>query len=108
MFYSNFVRQCAKIGKSPSAALVEAGISKPMASRWKSGTMPTDATIAKLADYFGITVEELKAYEETKKDTAQKSDVMDIETLFRSLNHLSSTQLLEVSERVNEVLKSRL
>ena len=45
--------------KTPSAVALEIGLTKPSVSRWKSGSMPTDATLQKVADYFGITVDEL-------------------------------------------------
>lgn len=61
MFYDNFIRACNLIGKTPSAALSEAGIDKSASTRWKNGKKPTDATIHKLADYFGISPEDLTA-----------------------------------------------
>lgn len=59
MFYENFIKACNYIGKSPSAALTEAGIDKSAATRWSKGKKPTDATVHKLADYFGISPEDL-------------------------------------------------
>ena len=54
MFYDNFLKACNMRGISPSAALTAAGIDKSAGTRWKNGKVPTDATIQKLADYFGI------------------------------------------------------
>ena len=59
MFYDNFIKACNLKGKTPSAALSEAGIDKSAATRWKNGKKPTDATLRKLADYFGVSPEEL-------------------------------------------------
>lgn len=59
MFYDNFIKACNLKGKTPSAALSEAGIDKSASTRWKNGKKPTDATIHKLADYFGVSPEEL-------------------------------------------------
>lgn len=59
MFYDNFIKACNLRGKTPSAALSEAGIDKSAATRWKNGKKPTDATLHKLADYFGISPEDL-------------------------------------------------
>lgn len=59
MFYDNFIKACNLKGKTPSAALSEAGIDKSAATRWKNGKKPTDATLHKLADYFGVSPEEL-------------------------------------------------
>ena len=59
MFYDNFIKACTSIRKTPSAVLSEAGIDKSAASRWKKGKNPTDATLQKLADYFGISPTDL-------------------------------------------------
>lgn len=59
MFYDNYLRLCNSVGKTPSAVALEIGLTKPSVSRWKSGSMPTDATLKRIADYFGITVDEL-------------------------------------------------
>ena len=55
MFYDNFIKACNSAGKSPSAVVVEAGISKPAVTRWKKGQQPTDASLQKLSNYFGIS-----------------------------------------------------
>lgn len=58
-FYDNFLRLCNKVGKSPSKVLLEMGGTKSAVTRWKNGGMPTDATIQKIADYFGVQVSDL-------------------------------------------------
>lgn len=59
MFYDNYIRLCNGIGKSPSAVAEEIGLKKATVTGWKRGSMPTDATVHKLADYFGVSPEEL-------------------------------------------------
>lgn len=54
MFYDNFIKACHLMGVTPSAALQNAGINKSAGTRWKKGHVPTDATLQKLVDYFGI------------------------------------------------------
>lgn len=73
-FYENYVKLCNSVGKSPSAVAVELKFGKPSVTRWKSGTEPRDATLKKIADYFGVTVEYLKG-EEAKKDPATNGKV---------------------------------
>lgn len=58
-FYENFVKQCNRIGKTPSKVAQEAHISKSIVSRWKNGGGVTDATAMKIAEYFGVPVQEL-------------------------------------------------
>jgi transcriptional regulator with XRE-family HTH domain len=73
-FYNKYIRLCTEKGISPSAAAIEIGIRKSNVTYWKSNrNNPSDATLQKIADYFGVTVEYLKG-EETKKDPGQKTE----------------------------------
>ena len=56
MFYDNYVRLCNSVKKSPSAVAQEIGFQKSSVTRWKNGSMPTDASLQSIADYFGVTV----------------------------------------------------
>lgn len=58
-FYENFVRQCNRVGKTPSKVAQEIQISKSIVSRWKYGGGVTDATAMKIAEYFGVSIDEL-------------------------------------------------
>ena len=60
-FYSNFLYQCASKGVSPSAAALAVNLSNAAATGWKKGKQPSDVTLAKLAAYFGCTVDDLTA-----------------------------------------------
>lgn len=87
MFYDNFVKLCNSVDKSPSAVALEIGIYKSTVSNWKNrGTFPTDATLQKIADYFGVSVAELTA--EQKENPAENGEVdysdMELLAAFRS------------------------
>ena len=73
MFYDKFVNLCASIGKKPTPVAQELGISKGTVASWKRrGNDPTDAYLAKIANYFGVSVDELRGdTENEKKPTAQ-------------------------------------
>ena len=58
-FYEKYLCLCNSINKSPSAVALELKIGKPSVTRWKNGATPRDATVLKIADYFGVTVAEL-------------------------------------------------
>ena len=58
-FYNNFVRLCNSVGKSPSRVVLDVGGTKSAITRWKNGGNPTDATAMKIAEYFGVSVQEL-------------------------------------------------
>ena len=58
-FYERFIGLCNKVGKTPSRVAMEVGLSKPVVNRWKNGSTPTDATAMKIAEYFGVSIQEL-------------------------------------------------
>lgn len=69
-FYDNYIKLCAVHDKSPTAASKEIGLSNAAASGWKNGKKPSAVTKQKLADYFGVTVEELTGEEQKEKPNA--------------------------------------
>lgn len=69
MFYDNYIRLCNSVNKTPSAVAIEMGISKTSVNRWKNGSYPTDATMQRIANYFDVTIDELKG-RELKENTA--------------------------------------
>lgn len=73
MFYDKFVNLCASIGKKPTPVAQELGISKGTVASWKRrGNDPTDAYLAKIANYFGVSIDDLRGdTENEKKPTAQ-------------------------------------
>lgn len=81
MFWTQFTHLCACVGKSPNAVAAEIGIPSGSITAWSKGTQPRNATVKKIAKYFGVTEEYLlhgiKHFEgeEIKKDTALASDV---------------------------------
>ena len=78
-FYENYLALCEKVGKSPSRVALEIPLSKPTVTRWSNGGGITDATARKVANYFGVTVEELMGEskgEGIKKDPVPKDEVV--------------------------------
>lgn len=72
-FYENYVQLCNQINKSPSAVAIELKIGKPSVTRWKSGVKPRYATAMKVANYFGVTVEDLMG--ESKGEGIKKGPI---------------------------------
>lgn len=71
MFWDNFVKQCEAVEKSPSIVSEELGFNRSAVTAWKNGVLPRVASRKKIADYFGITVEELMG---TKKELAGEGE----------------------------------
>lgn len=75
MFWDNFLAECAKKGKSPAVVAEELGFSNSATTCWKNGSLPRMSSRKKIADYFGITVEELMG---TKKEPAGMGELDDV------------------------------
>lgn len=54
--HANFIRLCTEAGKTPTKVAEEAGVSKSLISRWKSGGGLTDRTALKLSNQLGVPV----------------------------------------------------
>jgi transcriptional regulator with XRE-family HTH domain len=85
LFWDNFVVECAKKKKSPAAVAEELGFSNSMPTSWKNGSLPRMSSRKKLADYFGVTVDELMG---TKKEPAGmdglKWEWADVEAAYKN------------------------
>ena len=56
MFWNTYTTLCAKQGASPNAVAKSLSIASGTVTKWKNGAMPQNATLKKLADYFGVPV----------------------------------------------------
>ena len=83
MFYINYVALCNKIGKSPSAAAEEMGFKRSVVTRWSKGSTPRQSTLQKVAEYFGITVDELLGKEKQPADGELSDEEKAMLDLFR-------------------------
>lgn len=76
MFYENYLELCSRKGKSKTAVAKEIGLDSKSVTGWKNGAVPRNGTLKKLADYFGITVEELMKEENPAGQGGIKSERM--------------------------------
>lgn len=92
-FYENYVKLCNSVGKSPSAVAVELKLGKPSVTRWKNGAEPRDATLQKIADHFGVTVDFLKGEEQTNFYMRYCAGYPDCQSPARELQHIQRNSL---------------
>lgn len=102
LFYENFKQQCEKIGKHPSVAASELGFNKSTAAKWKTGVVPQIGSRKKIADYFGITVEELMG--EKKEPTGNGGLDEQLQNIVELLNGATK----EERDAVETLLTSRV
>lgn len=111
MFYDNFVALCASVNKTPAYVGRELGIDKSTISCWKARkTKPSDVNAQKIADYFGVTVEELMSDTPSagiKKDPIPKDGAVSQEKqqLLDMIDGLSDEQCRKLAGFIAEALK---
>lgn len=64
MFKKNFIKLCNAKGVAPTVACSKVGLSNAAFSCWTDESVPRKTTLLKIADYFGVTVEDLLKEEE--------------------------------------------
>lgn len=109
MFYSNYVKLCSKLNKSPSAVGEELGFTRASVTGWGNGATPRKSSLIKIADYFGVTVAELMSgVGEQKEAPATKGEGYDdkITRLYTQLPKLSDRQREMILGIVDEMLKN--
>lgn len=109
MFYSNYVKLCSKLNKSPSAVGEELGFTRASVTGWGNGATPRKSSLIKIADYFGVTVTELiSGVGEQEKAPATEGEGLDekITRLYAQLPKLSDRQREMILGIVDEMLKN--
>lgn len=66
MFKNIFIDLCNQKGEAPSYVCRQVGITPATFSGWTDKTIPRRATLHRIADYFGVTVEMLLSGEKEK------------------------------------------
>lgn len=113
MFYSNLCTLCVSKNISVAKVMHDLGFSSGTATRWKQGTaQPSYKTLQKIADYFGVSVDELLSDNAagTKKETVEIIDSPE-ETerrqLLRQAMEMASTLSDDKLRRLIEILKTK-
>lgn len=99
-FYQKFIEICNSTGVTPSRAATNIGISKASVSGWKTGRQsPTDANIAKIADYFGVSPSYFTEEEEEKPSADEGKELP---------HKYSDWQILAAYEQADERVKAAI
>ena len=115
MFIDSYDRICKLKGVSPTSVLKALGISKGVYSNWKAvGAEPLNPTKLKIANYLGVSIEELETGEIKKAPAKAEADVELINMLedvrrnpdLRVLFSLSKNATPESVKQTIKILKA--
>jgi transcriptional regulator with XRE-family HTH domain len=86
MFWNRFIEICKEQGTTPTAVVKALKISGGSVTKWKNGSIPTDTTILKLADYLNVSADYLSG----KSNDKNKPTVGDDDELEEYLEELKN------------------
>ena len=96
MFWQKFLYYCNLAGQSPNTVAAAIGIkSSGTVTGWKNGAVPRPQILARLADYFGVTVDAL-----TVEGPGTNYDDKTLLDLFHSFNREGRGKLLDYAENM--------
>ena len=86
MFKDNFIRLCNQKDVAPTAVCIAVGLSDAAFSKWTEESIPRKATLMRIADYFGVSVDYLLGKEEqTKQNTPDEPKLTEGEKMLIDL-----------------------
>ena len=98
MFKKKFEEICALKGISPTSVCVGVGLSSANYSQWTAESVPRKTTLIKIANYLGVTVEDLLREDgDTPADAADPVDA-EIARLFPLLKEEDKADVLRYIE----------
>lgn len=102
MFYDEYIRLCNSISKSPTAVAKEMGFAGAHVTKWKNGSIPTDATIFKVCDYFNLPHDYFSAEKKTEKKPTQTGERKG---KLRSVSRLESANITpEMDKNISDYI----
>ena len=106
MFKQRFVDLCIERNEAPSMVLMKLGLSSAAFSNWTDETVPRKTTLTKIANYFGITIEDLMRDDSPPPPEEEKSPAelhQELAELWEQLDEAGREEAM----RYLEYLRSR-
>ena len=67
MFWENFIKLCNQHNIKPNALGKKLNFSSGSITNWKKGQKPHDTSLQKIAEYFGVTIDQLLGNEQSRE-----------------------------------------
>lgn len=106
MFYKKFIELCNENGVTPSYVGNQIGVSKAAVSGWKTGSMPRDTQLAKIADYFGVPVSYFS--EEAPETEKAPAPSRGTEVFMKMYDMLTPDRQARLYEALSDLVKEQM
>lgn len=109
MFWKNLCKLCNENQTTPNTVCKALGLSSATATHWRQGSVPRDTTLRLIADYFGITPEDLlRDPAEQAPASAEPAPTSPLSAEFYDLvDQLTLKELREIQAIMEEKIKNR-
>lgn len=94
MFWENFYDLCKQKAVTPNYVCKELGFSTATATHWKNGKIPSGASLQKLADYFGVSVDHLLGKTDVRVPQQAESNGDDLQDYLEELRSRPEMRML--------------
>lgn len=94
MFKEKFIKMCNTAGESPSSVCRAVGIAPATFSNWTDESVPRRATLMRIADYFGVSVDYFLTEDRDKSEKVDEA----VSELISLAKQLTEEQAKEVTE----------
>lgn len=101
-FKENFIKLCNQRNESPSFVCKKVNITAATFSCWTDESVPRKATLMRIADYFGVTVDYLVSGEEQTDPTLSDTEKRCVELLKKIPQQNQETALRILEALVQE------
>lgn len=107
MFKQNFINICIERGVAPTTVLRQIGLSNATFSCWTDESVPRKTTLTKIADYFGITPDDLlRDPKEASPIIVESTSPLSAE-FYDLVDQLTIKELREIQAIMEEKIKNR-
>ena len=106
MFKKIFIKLCNERGIAPTVVCQEIGLSNAAYSKWDEKSIPRQATLQKLADYFNVTVEYLKGEEKLQEDKPNGYKIPVLGTVAAGIPIEAIEDIIDYEEIPEEMAKN--
>lgn len=109
-FFERFSALCKEHKETPNSIAKIIGSSSGSVTAWKKGTAPRNATLSKIADYFGVTTDYLLGKENKKAPTEKGEhlvDMSDVDIAFYGGYKALTEEQQEAVRRMVQVMREQ-
>ena len=106
-FFERYCILCKEQGSTPNGVAKKLGVASASVTQWKQGSVPRVETLARIADYFGVTVDYLTGKSEEKKQSVLPEENGLDEEFIRSYSRLNETNRAQIDSLIQFLLSQQ-